>query len=585
VLISIVVATYNRRDLLARTLQSMLEQTYASSDYEVVLVVDGSTDGTADYVRSLKPACALEIIEQSNRGPAAARNAGIAAAAGDLVLFLDDDIRCEPGLVAQHTAGHESESDSLVHGAIFLAPESPRTLAALATGAWYERHDAAVRAEGLRPDRNVYLNANSSVAKRVLEDLGGFDADVPFPREDFELGLRIWKAGVPMTYRPDAVAYEVFAKPSTSFVRRDTARQALADVIICDKHPDYRPNSPLAQSDPPAYPTATLRRLFRRLPAGTDKGLEPARALSERLVDVPIARRAGLRLLAAQRQMVFDRVATGAVGSAPAFEARFDRTLSVLLYHHVGPPRRGLDAALTIAPERFERQVAWLHRRGYRGIRPREWLAWRRGDGAVPRRAVLFTFDDGYADVAVHALPVLRRHGFGAVIFVVTELLGEAKTWTVDGSPVEGPRLMSAGDVERLAEDGIDFGAHGRTHRDLTTLGPSALEEEIRGSRTDLEDLVGDRVSCFAYPFGRSTRSAEELVSQTYDLAFTTERGINVLSTPPHLLRRSGVGPADSRLDVEWRARTGQRALRRTRDLLRLRTRMGALRDGPGRRT
>ncbi len=584
-LTSIVIATYNRRELLAHTLPSVLAQNYPPERYEVVLVVDGSTDGTAEYVRSLNPSCALEVIEQDNRGPAAARNAGIAASSGDLVLFLDDDIRCEPRLLQEHAEGHAAEDGVLVHGALFLAPESPRTLAACATGAWYEQHNAEVAAAGgLRPDRNVYLNANSSVAKSVLEDLGGFDESVPFPREDFELGLRIWKAGIPLRYRPEAMAYEVFSKPSRQFVRADAVGQAQADVVICRKHPDYRSHSALAPHDPPTMLDTALRRAFHRLPRGVERMLDPGVEVSERLIDLSPVRRLGLRLLAVQRRIVFERAASAATGSARAFEHAFDRKLAVLLYHRVGPAIPGLHPALTVSPTDFERQVAWLRRRGYRGIRPSQWQDWLEGRGTLPRKPVLFTFDDGYAEIVEHALPVLRRHGFGALVFVVTGMLGEAMSWDAEGRAVDGPPLMSADEVAHLAREGVDFGAHGRTHRDLTELSENELDDEVRGSHADLEQITGGPVACFAYPFGRYDDRVHKSVSSTYDLAFTTERGVNGLATPPHLLRRSGVGPTDSLLDIEWRARNGHVPLRRTRDFLRIRARAQAFRGGPAKR-
>ena len=81
--------------------------------------------------------------------------------------------------------------------------------------------------------------------------------------------------------------------------------------------------------------------------------------------------------------------------------------LPVLMYHHVGPPRAGACPSLTVTAERFERQVSWLARKGYVGIRPTDWLA-RRAGWPLPSKPVLLTFDDGYADIVEHALPVLE---------------------------------------------------------------------------------------------------------------------------------------------------------------------------------
>src|SRR6266545_4103110 len=109
-----------------------------------------------------------------------------------------------------------------------------------------------------------------------------------------------------------------------------------------------------------------------------------------------------------------------------------------LLYHHVGPhipnPRY---AGLSIPTEQFERQIRWLARKGYIGIRPADWLAWRRGGRTLPPKAVLLTFDDGYADFPDHALPILQRWGFGAAVFVITKKIAVTNPW-------DGALLMSA---------------------------------------------------------------------------------------------------------------------------------------------
>ena len=91
--LSVVVPTRNRREvLIPRTLPAMFSQDVPVEDFEIIVVVDGSTDGTAQALSELQPPCSLRIIEQANRGPSAARNNGIRAALGDLLLFIDDDV-------------------------------------------------------------------------------------------------------------------------------------------------------------------------------------------------------------------------------------------------------------------------------------------------------------------------------------------------------------------------------------------------------------------------------------------------------------------------------------------------------------
>jgi glycosyltransferase involved in cell wall biosynthesis len=100
--ISVIVPTYNRRETLICSLETLFVQTVPASQVEIIVVVDGSTDGTVETLRHLRPECRFQVIEQENRGPAAARNAGARAAESELILFLDDDMRCDMELLRAH---------------------------------------------------------------------------------------------------------------------------------------------------------------------------------------------------------------------------------------------------------------------------------------------------------------------------------------------------------------------------------------------------------------------------------------------------------------------------------------------------
>jgi peptidoglycan/xylan/chitin deacetylase (PgdA/CDA1 family) len=233
--------------------------------------------------------------------------------------------------------------------------------------------------------------------------------------------------------------------------------------------------------------------------------------------------------------------------------------LPVLLYHHVGPERPGTIRGLTVSPERFERQVRWLARRGYKGICPADWLRWRREGKGLPEKPILITFDDGYEDLATYALPVLRRYGFGAAVYVVTGQLGGTNVW--DETQGWGRlQLMTAEQIRSWAAQGIEFGAHTRTHADLTKLSGPELKDEVVGSGKDLEAVLGARVVSFAYPFGFHNQTVDDCVHDAYDLAFIAddhEEGLNHLQTDPHLLLRTLVRAEDSIAALAWRARWG----------------------------
>lgn len=257
--------------------------------------------------------------------------------------------------------------------------------------------------------------------------------------------------------------------------------------------------------------------------------------------------------------------------------------LPVLLYHHVGPYRFGTHRSLTVSPTKFERQIRWLARGGFNGLSSAQLVDWLRERRSLPPKPLVVTFDDGYADLARFALPALRRYGFGAIVFLVSGQIGKTNAWDeAKGSTAH--RLLSADQVREWAANGIEFGAHGRTHVDLTH-GSTNLIEEVERSAADLERLLGYRTRSFAYPFGSVNETALKEVAQTYDLAFTARPGVNTVETNPHLLRRTMVQPSDNLLDLLLRLLTGASPLDSVRKSVRLRTRMRKVQQSLQRRS
>jgi peptidoglycan/xylan/chitin deacetylase (PgdA/CDA1 family) len=112
---------------------------------------------------------------------------------------------------------------------------------------------------------------------------------------------------------------------------------------------------------------------------------------------------------------------------------------------------------------------------------------------------VVITFDDGYLDNYSHALPILREYGFCATIFLVADFVGKMNVWDTSW-PVQ---LMGWSQVKEMAECGISFQSHTRTHPDLQTLDDGAVMNELLDSRHKLEDTLGFPVRHLAYPYGR----------------------------------------------------------------------------------
>jgi GT2 family glycosyltransferase len=237
-LLSVVIPTYQRRDSLLRTLASLRSQTLPADAYEVIAAVDGSTDGTAEAVRGFAAPYALSALEGPNRGRAGACNAGIRAAAGTIVVLLDDDMEASPGFLTEHVRAHEAAAERAVVGAapIVVVPGSPPFVRYMADGFRGRLEQLAQPGYRLR-FRDVYTG-NFSIRRDVLLTAGGFDeAFQVYGHEDYELALRLQEAGVELTYSAGACAHQHYEKTFAAFARDGIARGRTA-VLFAGKHPE-----------------------------------------------------------------------------------------------------------------------------------------------------------------------------------------------------------------------------------------------------------------------------------------------------------------------------------------------------------
>jgi len=205
--ISVVIPTYNRVERWPAVLRALLSQTLAFDDFEVVVVSDGSTDGTDDLLESVDTPFDLVFERQDNAGPAAARNRGVELARSPIILFLDDDIVATPSLIERHLSHHrEGRDDLAVIGPMLSPPEvelSPPIKWEQAM--LYKQYDAMGRGE-YGPSYRQFFTGNASVRRTSLQAAGGFD--LRFRRkEDVELAYRMHVRGVKFLFDPEAAAH------------------------------------------------------------------------------------------------------------------------------------------------------------------------------------------------------------------------------------------------------------------------------------------------------------------------------------------------------------------------------------------
>ncbi len=228
--------------------------------------------------------------------------------------------------------------------------------------------------------------------------------------------------------------------------------------------------------------------------------------------------------------------------------------ISILMYHQVGDfPRMAAHRSTYCHYRRFAAQMRYLHRFGYNVISLDRALAALRGDADVPPRTVVLTFDDGYENFYEYAYPELARHGFPAMVYLLSGFIGQPSRWfAADGR--DTPPLMDAARIRQLRAAGIDFGSHGVSHRKLAEIVPNEAQREIADSRSQLSDLLGEPVRHFCYPYGSHNAAVVQMARDAgYASATTCVRGAAYSGEDPHQLPRKAISYGDSLLGYAWK--------------------------------
>jgi glycosyltransferase involved in cell wall biosynthesis len=213
---SVIIPTYRRRSSLERVLRGLAVQEWPADRLEVLVVSDGGDDGSAELVRSFRIGCPLRLLEQENRGPAAARNLGLAHAEGPLVLFLDDDVVPSPRLLAEHASAHAASADRVVIGTMVEPPGPLSAWVRWETRTLAEQYAAMIAARWPATPWQFYTG-NASVGLGHLRLAGGFD-----PRyrraEDIELGFRLERLGLEFVFNPAATGTHIAERSFASWL-------------------------------------------------------------------------------------------------------------------------------------------------------------------------------------------------------------------------------------------------------------------------------------------------------------------------------------------------------------------------------
>ncbi|MFA5975345.1 MAG: polysaccharide deacetylase family protein [Elusimicrobiota bacterium] len=225
--------------------------------------------------------------------------------------------------------------------------------------------------------------------------------------------------------------------------------------------------------------------------------------------------------------------------------------LPILTYHRLlaQEPSRAVDPnRIAVSQTQFRRHLAWFKRLGYRSVPLSDYVRLLLEKRPLPTRGLAITFDDGYEEVLTLGLPVLQEFGFSSTVFAIT---GEERNAWDNGSA----RILSGDQLRHWRKAGMDVGGHTCHHVHLPQLTPDAARREIRESKKQLEDLLGETIPIFAYPYGESTPAVEQMVRDAgYEVAFATDRAPRDHAANLYRLRRTVIFPRNTAWEVLWKA-------------------------------
>lgn len=255
----------------------------------------------------------------------------------------------------------------------------------------------------------------------------------------------------------------------------------------------------------------------------------------------------------------------------------------VLLYHDINPQPITRFERYTVTTHQFARQMRLLKLLGYSTITPDALEAHLLRGAPLPSRPILITFDDGLESCVHQSLPILREHGFTAVYFLVTGLMGDRAQWLEDDPP-GSMRIITWDTARQLERDGFVCGAHSLTHANLAHIPADVCLHEVSASRRILEEQLGRQASLMAYPFGSFNQCVRQMICDAgYTMAFTSHRGFVTARHDRLTLPRISIDATHTMLDFASRLLTSFPANKSVpRKLLHRRNRRTSTKSGVG---
>lgn len=226
---SIIIPTYNRLPILQKCLTALEAQDF-TQDYEIVVVDDGSTDGTIDFLQTHQTEFPhVRLFQQSHEGAAIARNTGIDVAKGEIIVFIDSDLVVTPTFLSAHAKAIAGQQQAFTYGSV------------INTNNFEDPTSAQVKLQDI--STAFFATGNVAIAKHWLIKAGKFDISFrQYGWEDLELGVRLKNLGLKLIKCPEAVGYHwhpAFTIDQLPRLVDVEAQRGRMGVVFYQKHPTW----------------------------------------------------------------------------------------------------------------------------------------------------------------------------------------------------------------------------------------------------------------------------------------------------------------------------------------------------------
>ena len=209
------------------------------------------------------------------------------------------------------------------------------------------------------------------------------------------------------------------------------------------------------------------------------------------------------------------------------------RGLPVLMYHSISNEKSR--SGFIISVRKFRREMDYLKRNGYTTLSIQEAISFLNNRKEIPRKSVLLTLDDGYADIYTNAFPILKQFGFKAALFIITDTIDHNKDY------------LTSEQLKYMSQYGMDIESHTLNHGNLKLLSYEQQFNALKLSKDKIESLIGKKVCAIAYPCGEYNHSTLEAARNAgYQVAFTTTPGYAKRFRDVLTVKRLGMYRTDS---------------------------------------